>query len=90
LLSELFELLLLLLFEEVPLLRLLPLLLETDPLLRLLPLLLETDPLLRLLLPLLLETDPLLLPWLLRDETLLPFDETLLRLCDLAAGADDL
>jgi hypothetical protein len=65
LLSEFFELLELLLFEEVPLLRLLPLLLETDP---------------------------LLLPWLLlRDETLLPFDETLLlRLCDLAAGADDL
>ncbi len=68
----------LLLFEEVPLLRLLPLLLETEPLLR-------------LLLPLLLETDPLLLPWLLlREETLLPFEETLLRLCDLAAGADEL
>jgi len=55
-------------------------------------LLFEEVPLLRLL-PLLLETEPLLLPWLLRDETLLPFDETLLRLlllCDLAAGADEL
>ena len=61
---------------ELLLLLLLLLLLDGALLLLLLRLLPETVPLLRLLLPLLLETVPLL--------------RLLLRLCDLAAGADDL